>query len=278
MPRSTLVAPIEPVDDPADPRLADYVGLPDAELRRSIEATSGTSYGCFIAEGITVIRRLLASPYRTRSVLVTPPKLRALQDALASIDAPVYVASPEVLAAVAGFDLHRGAVAAADRAAPLAVADLLAGRRTVALLEGLNDHENLGALARSAVALGVESLVLDATCADPLYRRSVRVSMGEILFLPYARATDWRRALASVRHAGFQLVALTPSAEATPIDLVEPAPGSRSCSGPRVPAWRPRRWPPRTSRSASRSPPASTPSTSATRRRSPSTASPAASS
>ena len=215
---------IEPVDDPADPRLADYVGLPDAELRRSIEAPSGSSYGCFIAEGTTVIRRLLASTYRTRSVLVTPPKLRALQDALAGVDAPVYVASPEVLAAVAGFDLHRGAVAAADRAAPLAVADVLAGRRTVALLEGLNDHENLGALARSAIALGVEGLVLDATCADPLYRRSVRVSMGEILFLPYARATDWPRALASVRHAGFQLVALTPSAEATPIDLVEPAP------------------------------------------------------
>ena len=217
------MATIEPVEDAADPRLADYVGLNDAELRRRLEAPSGASHGRFIAEGTIVIRRLLASPYRTRSVLVTPAKLEALHDALAPVDVTVYVASSSVLAAVAGFDLHRGAVAAADRAAPLSVADVLVDARTIALLEGLNDLENLGALARSAIALGVDGLILDPTCADPLYRRSVRVSMGEILFLPFARAADWPAALDTVRHAGFQVVALTPAADATAIDELLPA-------------------------------------------------------
>ena len=122
----------------------------------------------------------------------------------------MYVASPDVLAATVGFNLHRGAVAAADRRPLLAVAEVLAGARCVAVLEGLNDAENLGAIARSARALGVDGLVLDPTCIDPYYRRIVRVSMGEVLLLPIARATRWPGDLDAVRTAGFSLVALTP--------------------------------------------------------------------
>ena len=122
----------------------------------------------------------------------------------------MYIASPDVLAATVGFNLHRGAVAAADRRPLRAVAEVLVGARCVAVLEGLNDAENLGAIARSARALGVDGLVLDPTCIDPYYRRIVRVSMGEVLLLPIARATRWPGELATIRAAGFSLVALTP--------------------------------------------------------------------
>ena len=216
-----------PVDDPADPRLADYVGLNDAGLRRAVEAPGTHGHGLFIAEGAFVIRRLLASRYRVRSVLVTAAKLATLADVLEAADVPVYVAPLAVLRAVAGFDLHRGAVASAERQPTPSVAEVAAGARTLALLEGLNDHENLGAVARSAHALGIDGLVIDRSCADPLYRRSVRVSMGEILFLPYARAGDWPAALATIRAAGFRLVALTPARDAAPMADVQLQPNDR---------------------------------------------------
>jgi tRNA G18 (ribose-2'-O)-methylase SpoU len=214
---------VVPVDDPADPRIADYVGLKDADLRRRDgAAASDTAGGTLIAEGVGVIRRLLASPYPVRSLLLTGPRLAALEPDLAGVAAPVYLAEREVIRATVGFDLHRGAVAAAARLPLPSPSDVLAQATTVAVLEGLNDHENLGAIARSAAGLGVDALLLDPTCADPLYRRAVRVSMGEILHLPFTRVAPWPSALAELRDAGFRLLALTPDAAATPIDAVDP--------------------------------------------------------
>ncbi len=221
-----------------DPRVADYIDMRDPESRRRIE---GAEF--FIAEGINVIERLLVSRFAMRSVLVTPNRYARMEPSLRHVTCPVYVADREVLAKVAGFDLHRGAVAAADRGAPLAMSSLLstpldhrgdgshanAGGRgsTLAVLEGLNDPENLGAIARSARALGVDGLILDPTCADPFYRRTVRVSMGEILFIPTVRSTDWAHDLDLMAAAGFRLLALTPSPTALPIHEVRRVPGDR---------------------------------------------------
>jgi tRNA G18 (ribose-2'-O)-methylase SpoU len=201
-----------PIDDAGDPRIADYVNLRDPSARRRIE---GDEF--LIAEGVTVVRRLLRSSLHVRSVLVTPKRLLALGDAVADLDAPVYVADPEVLAATVGFDLHRGAVAAADRPPSLPL-EALPTLRTIAVLEGLNDHENLGAIARSARALGVDAMLLDPTSADPYYRRAVRVSMGEILALPIARASTWPAALSGLRERGVTVAAMTPAPGSVDID------------------------------------------------------------
>jgi len=174
-----------------------------------------------------VIERLIDSRFALRSVLVTPKRFERMQPVLEAVDCPVYIADRDVLARVAGFDLHRGAVASADRGRPIALDTLLASSHTLAVLEGLNDPENLGAIARSARALGVDGLVLDPTCADPFYRRTVRVSMGEILFLPTVRSNDWRADLSHIATSGFRLLALTPSPGATSIHDIEREPGDR---------------------------------------------------
>jgi tRNA G18 (ribose-2'-O)-methylase SpoU len=200
-----VTCPPVTVGDPADPRLADYLELADPAARRRRERDE-----LFVVEGVTAIGRLLDSTHRVRSVLVTPRAHARLADRLDGLSAPVYVASPDVVAATVGFNLHRGAVAAADRRPLPPVADVLVGAWCVAVLEGLNDAENLGAIARSARALGVNALVLDPTCIDPYYRRIVRVSMGEVLLLPIARATRWPNDLETIRTAGFSILALTP--------------------------------------------------------------------
>jgi tRNA G18 (ribose-2'-O)-methylase SpoU len=202
------------IDDPHDPRLAEYRDLRSPSTRAAYEATEGT----FIAEGVTVVRRLLASPLRTRSVLVLAGREDRVADVLPD-DVPGYVATRDVLTRVAGFDVHRGVLACAERPTATSVESLAADPSvtTLAVLEGLNDHENLGAIARSARALGVDGLVLDPTCPDPWYRRAVRVSMGEMLFLPVARASTWPADLDTLRRHGFTVVALTPSSEAQPL-------------------------------------------------------------
>ena len=217
--------PVVPIVDAADPRLADYVDLRDPASRRRIE---GDEF--LVVEGTTAIRRLLRSDLRVRSVLLTPARLDALGPSLAATDAPVYVASPAVLAATVGFDIHRGAVAAADRP-PAATLEALAAMRTIAVLEGVNDHENIGAIARSARALGVRGLLLDPTTADPYYRRSVRVSMGEVLHLPIGRARAWPAALEQLRDAGVTVVALTP---ARGLDRHRPVGAARRTAGDHV--------------------------------------------
>jgi tRNA G18 (ribose-2'-O)-methylase SpoU len=210
-------APIR-VDDPSDPRLSDYVSLTDPGSRRWRESDE-----FFVAEGPTAIERLVASGHRIRSVLLADTKYERLAPIVAGVDAPVYLATRDVLAATVGFDIHRGAVAAADRRPHPALADLLPSVRRIAVLEGLNDPENLGAIARSARALGIEALVLDPTCIDPYYRRTVRVSMGEILFLPVARSTRWPDDLDVISAAGFETWAMTPAPDAVDLwDLAVP--------------------------------------------------------
>jgi tRNA G18 (ribose-2'-O)-methylase SpoU len=207
-----------PVADPADPRLSDYVELTDPAARRRRERDE-----LFVAEGVTAVGRLLRSGHRVRSVLVTPEALARFGGALDGLDVPVYVASRAVLAATVGFDLHRGAIAAADRRPLPDLEAVVRGSRTLAVLEGLNDPENLGAVARSARAFGIDGLVLDPRCIDPYYRRTVRVSMGEVLFLPVARAAHWPADLAVLAAAGFESWALTPDAAAEPLwSLVVP--------------------------------------------------------
>ncbi|MCZ7536622.1 MAG: RNA methyltransferase [Acidimicrobiia bacterium] len=205
------------IEDPHDPRVADYVGLTDPDLRRRVEAGGGF----FVAETHLVIRRLLTTRHRVRSVLVTPRELERLADVLDLPDAPVYVASPAVMRAVAGFDIHRGALAAADRFPLSDPVDLLREASRVAVLERVNDHENLGMIFRNAAALGIDAVLLCPECSDPLYRRSVRVSVGHALTVPFTRLEPWPDALGLVRDAGFVLVALTPREDATPITAME---------------------------------------------------------
>lgn len=202
------------MSDPGDPRLVDYRELRDPAARRRIE---GDEF--FVAEGPVAIERLAASDHRIRSVLVTRQKYDRMADLLGRIDAPVYVTERDVLREIVGFDLHRGAIAAADRRAPPQLESVAATAARVAVLEGLNDPENLGAIARSARALGVDALLLDPTCIDPYTRRTVRVSMGEILHLPAVRTTSetWPTALDVLARAGFETWALTPADDADDI-------------------------------------------------------------
>ena len=208
-----------PIERPDDPRLGDYVALPDPAARRRLERDE-----LFVAEGVTAIRRLLTSRHQLRSVLVTPHALARFAGALDAVPCPVYVAPRDVLAATVGFDLHRGAIAAADRRPLPSLHEVGATSRSIGVLEGLNDPENLGAIARSARAFGIDALVLDPRCIDPYYRRTVRVSMGEILHLAVARAPSWPGDLEVLHAAGFETWALTPDPAAEPLWAQQPPP------------------------------------------------------
>ncbi len=173
------------IHDPGDPRLAEYRALNDAALRRSIEGDD-----VCIAEGAFVVARLLGSSYPMRSALVAESKwdsLGALARALAAHPSPLYLAPQSVMNEIAGFDIHRGVLASATRPAARDAAAVLAEAPVVALLEGINDHENMGVIFRNADALGIDAVLLDPTCCDPLYRRAIRVSMGAIFDVPFAR-------------------------------------------------------------------------------------------
>jgi len=163
------------------------------------------------------VQRMLASRFTARAFLGTERRLGELTADLHRTDAPFFVASAEVMADVIGFHLNRGVLAAAPRASELSVTDVISDARTVAVLEGVNDHENLGSIFRNAAAFGIDGVVLDPRCADPFARRSIRVSMGHVLVVPWARAAAWPGALADLRAAGFTVAALTPGAGAIPI-------------------------------------------------------------
>jgi tRNA G18 (ribose-2'-O)-methylase SpoU len=207
-----------PITDPDDPRVDDYRELHDARARRRMEApgTAGGP-GFFVAEGAHALERLIASGRRIRSVLVDPVRHETLGERLARVDAPVLLAAQPTLRAVAGFPVHRGVLAAADRWPLGEPAELLAGANRIAVLEDINDHENLGVIFRTAGSLGLDAVLLSPRCCDPLYRRSVRVSMGHVLSVPWTRLEPWPDALGTVRRAGFTLAALTPDAGARPL-------------------------------------------------------------
>jgi tRNA G18 (ribose-2'-O)-methylase SpoU len=204
------------VSDPADPRLDDFRDLTDADVRPDRR-------GIVIAEGANVVERLVASPYAMRAVIGVRARIDALRPVLDGVDVPAFVVDKWVLSDVVGFRVTRGVMAAADRPAAPELGALLDRARRVAVLEALNDFENLGALFRNAAAFGVDAVLLDPRCADPLYRRSVRVSMGHVLHVPFVVLPgDWPASLRPLRERGFRLLAMTPAASATPLRAVEP--------------------------------------------------------
>lgn len=200
------------ITDPADPRLDDVRDL------KTMDNAKGLVFG----EGPLVGGRVIDSRYPLRCVVGFEKKLNTFfaqreEEGLPPIDVPVYVVTRELLAEVAGYDMHRGIIAVADRA-PERDVDTLLDSRTLVVLEGVGDHENIGAIFRNAAGMGVDGVLLGAGTADPLYRRSVRVSMGHVLRLPFAHlegtVTTWQRSLEQLREAGFRLVSLTPDEKA----------------------------------------------------------------
>jgi tRNA G18 (ribose-2'-O)-methylase SpoU len=208
------VAHLVEVEDPRDPRLGDYRHLRDVELRKHHEA----EHGLFLAEGEKVVRRAVESGFPVRSFLMAPRWLDGLSDVLARTTAPCFVVSEALAEQVTGFHVHRGALAALERLPGNDVDQVLADARTVVVLEDIVDHTNVGAIFRCAAALGVDGVLLAPRCADPLYRRAVKVAMGAVFTLPYARFDDWYDVLPRVSAAGFTTVALTLADDAVAIE------------------------------------------------------------
>ena len=211
------------VHAPDDPRVADYVGLTDGARRMRAEPAAGF----FIAEGEKVIARAAAAGYPARSLLVSPSRLADLSPQVAALDCPVLVASYDVLQAVTGFHVHRGALASFGRLPLRSAADVLARARRVVVMEAVTNHTNLGAVFRSAAGLGMDAVLLSPSSCDPLYRRTVRVSMGQVFAVPYAYLDRWPEGIADVRDAGFRVLALTPHHEATDLADVVVAPDDK---------------------------------------------------
>jgi tRNA G18 (ribose-2'-O)-methylase SpoU len=201
------------ISDPDDERLDHFRDLNSIDRRPDLPSGKGL----VIAEGVLVVQRMLASPFTPLAFLGADRRLGELKADLAGNPAPYYRASAEVMAEVVGFHLNRGVLAAARRAPERSLAQVVGSARTVVVLEGVNDHENLGAIFRNAAGLAVDAVVFGSGCADPLYRRAVRVSMGHALLVPYARATNWPDDLKMLRQMGFRLLAMTPSPDATPL-------------------------------------------------------------
>jgi tRNA G18 (ribose-2'-O)-methylase SpoU len=209
-----MMAGVTRVDDPGDPRLRDFTDLRDVQLRSAREPAEGL----FLAEGEATIRRALAAGYEPRAVLLTDRWLAPLADVLDPIDVPVYVVYDGVLAGTTGFPVHRGALASFGRRPIPDAGELLMDATRVVVLEDLSDHTNVGAVFRCAAALGWDAVLLTPRCADPLYRRAVRTSMGAVFDVPWTRIDGPD----SVCDAGFTLAALTPAADAVPLADVRP--------------------------------------------------------
>lgn len=215
-----------PVSDPEDPRLVELTGLTDAQARARTEA----EHGCFVVEGLLALEAAVASAHPIRAVLVADTKLERVRRLVHDVDTDVYVGTRDLLRAVTGFDVHRGVLASAGRLPLPDPATLLGGARRVLAVEGVNDHENLGALFRNAAAFGVDAVLLDPTCADPLYRRAVRVSVGHVLRVPWTRIPAAPEGIEVVRRAGLATLALTPAGDITVREAAE-------CWADRPVAW-----------------------------------------
>jgi len=208
------MAELTEVDRADDPRLGDYRDLRDVSLRKHLEA----EHGLFIAEGEKVVRRAVEAGFEPRSFLMAPRWLDGLADVLERSAVPCYVV-PEALAEeVTGFHVHRGALASLHRR-PLPDLDVvLAGARSVLVLEDIVDHTNVGAIFRSGAALGFDAVLLSPRCADPFYRRAIKVGMGAVFSTPWTRLPDWYGALPTLTERGFTTVALTLAEDAQPIE------------------------------------------------------------
>ena len=208
------MATLVEVTDAADPRLGDYRELRDVELRKHLEA----EHGLFLAEGEKVVRRAVAAGFTPRSFLMAPRWLEGLSPVLSTTDAPCYVVSEALAEEVTGFHVHRGALASLERRPLPAVSTVLEGARSVLVLEDIVDHTNVGAIFRSGAALGFDAVLLAPRCADPLYRRSIKVAMGAVFATPWTRLPDWHSALPTLSELGFTTVALTLAPDAVPIE------------------------------------------------------------
>ncbi|GAA2068970.1 RNA methyltransferase [Aeromicrobium halocynthiae] len=205
------------LDDSADDRLRDYVALRDVQLRSALEGERGL----FIAEGEKVVRRALEAGYRPRSFLMAERWLDGLAELMAGHDVPCFVLEERAIESLTGFHVHRGALAAFERPELPSVEDVLTGARRVVVLEDLVDHTNVGAVFRSVAAFGFDAVLLSPRCADPLYRRSVKVAMGSVFRLPYARIEDWFATPTTLRCAGFTTLAMTLAEDAVPLDTID---------------------------------------------------------
>ena len=201
------------IDEPGDPRLGDYRDLRDVQLRQSLEA----EYGLFLAEGEKVVRRATQAGYGVRSFLMAPRWVSALDDVLQTVEAPCFVMSEALIEQLTGFHVHRGALASLTRRELPSVDTVLDGARTVVVLEDIVDHTNVGAIFRCAAGLGVDAVLLSPRCADPLYRRSIKVAMGAVFAVPWTRVDDWYSSIDDLGDRGFTSVALTLAADAVPL-------------------------------------------------------------
>jgi tRNA G18 (ribose-2'-O)-methylase SpoU len=214
------------VSDPGDPRVKEYLHLTDMALRKRTEPASGI----YLAESAKVIRRALAAGHRPISYLMAERWLDDLSDLVADAGrdgVPVYVGDKEVLQAITGFHLHRGAIAAMHRPQPRDPVELLRTARRVVVLEDVVDHTNVGAVFRSGAALGLDAVLVTPRCADPLYRRSVRVSMGTVFQVPWARIDPWPGSVPTLQEAGFTVASLALSADAVSLDQLAADPPER---------------------------------------------------
>lgn len=205
---------IERVETADDPRLADYRDLTDVALRRVLEPEGGL----YIAESAKVIGRALAAGHLPRSVLVQEKWLPEVAALLEANDVPVYAVSAEVAESLTGYAVHRGALAAMHRPNPARIEDVISDARLVVVLEDIVDHTNVGAAFRAAAGLGADAVLVSERCADPLYRRSVRVSMGTVFQVPWTRLPGWSQARGILHRLGFHLAALALADDAVPLD------------------------------------------------------------
>jgi len=208
------VAELVPITSAADERLGDYRDLRDVELRKHLEA----EHGLFLAEGEKVVRRAVEAGFTPRSFLMAERWLDGLDDVLARTDAPCYVLTEQLAEVVTGFHVHRGALASLERRPLRAVDEVLENARSVLVLEDIVDHTNVGAIFRSGAALGFDGVLLSPRCADPLYRRSIKVAMGAVFTTPWTRLPDWYDALPSLSALGFTTVALTLAEDSVPVE------------------------------------------------------------
>jgi tRNA G18 (ribose-2'-O)-methylase SpoU len=209
-----------------DPRLSDYVGLTDVALRSRREP----ELGLYLAESAKVIQRALDAGHQPRSLMLADRWLQPLAPLVrrvAELGVPVFVGEPGVLEAITGFHVHRGAIASMQRPAPLDPLELIAGARRVVVLEDVVDHTNVGAIFRSAAGIGADAVLVSPRCADPLYRRAVRVSMGTVFQVPWARLEPWPGGLDAVRERGFTVAALALQPGALTLDELAAAPPQR---------------------------------------------------
>ncbi len=209
-----------------DERLRDYVGLTDVALRSRREP----ELGLYLAESDKVIRRALDAGHRPRSLLLAEKWLEPLAPLVARVQAagaPVFAGAPDVLEAITGFNVHRGAIASMHRPPLPDLAELLAGARRVVVLEDVVDHTNVGAAFRSVAGLGADAVLVTPRCADPLYRRAVRVSMGTVFQVPWTRIEPWPESVGTLRELGFTVAALALRPDAVPLDELAADPPDR---------------------------------------------------